>query len=1069
MGCNASVTNDTIEQITDEQIQQIKNETISPVSYQIFLNNFYFVSRYDKFYTDLPLEKQLQVLENVGPLSKDECKLVVQQFCKNADSEEYLVPALLQISRKMVCKTKVEGHDEEVYIPVGLDQNLWKNIMNKKYETKFGKFKMDVSSVDWANSEVTQSRDIFLGDLQNQVPQVQHTKDLSTLISNNPIDNLWKKEIDPEDISPDINRNAKKPFSWEPNIHEASYKGKKSSVEYDLALMPQMLNLPDYKDNTPVHYAAMGNQKGMLIYLRDVGADFKLPNSDGFLPIHLISKKSVVTAMNDLGVNINERNKDGESLLDIKTRLFDKTMIKTMLGLGVNILEPNPEGAFWIQTALHKEYYGSQMNEEKFINFVRKQLISNKQAIYNYDPVYTEIIQRKDKTHVEEDLKDLNESVLRQDVNRIRVLLAIGTKPDVKLDTGETNLYICAKKGLSDSAKILSENYADPNVTNSRHENTFWAAAINEHFDTALVLRDHGANMNMLDSNNETLMHNVYRRKIMKIFDFTLEAGASPNVKNGKCQTVTFIAFLNRDDEIAEKLQDQYGGNINAQDHHQYSLVHHAFEQGDLQRIEYLSNRHIDMDLKTNKGHSVLMMAFYTEINFNTWQFLLDKGANINTTDFQKSSLLHHLFFMKNAREDAFRFFIDHKIDYNIENNYGQFPISVAIEMCHDKMGFELLNLGCKILDQKSEHEPICEALKRGSQEWFEALVDHGADGMNEKIGVISRYINSGFFIYKVFKKIPRMNIFLEAPLQMAIYKKYNNCANDLWNMAKGDDVKVKLANNKDCYGRMVLSAAIIMKNEPFVNLLLDKKYDILSPDNDGRTPFIHSCMVDVLPWMCKLFELIPMKNANHVDNTKNAALTYAANNNRRDFCDHLFCCDIEINGFNADTNGIINHYRDLMRRYNKAKDSARKNKDDAGSALSEVESDMRECQSRKRQLESEIDSINSKIDSYNRDPQNSSYSATSLKMDIASCERSIRKYNEMIARVQRDLNHANEIYEYYSDKYSEICNATRRDILNNIGHLESLGCRDRKIGQREFYIDWAKIGALALGILLLI
>lgn len=107
--------------------------------------------------------------------------------------------------------------------------------------------------------------------------------------------------------------------------------------------------------------------------------------------------------------------------------------------------------------------------------------------------------------------------------------------------------------------------------------------------------------------------------------------------------------------------------------------------------------------------------------------------------------------------------------------------------------------------------------------------------------------------------------------------------------------------------------------------------------------------------------------------------------------------------------------------------------------------------------------SINSKVDSYNRDSQYSGYNTSSFKMVFLSCEHSIKKYNKMIERVQRDLNHANAIYKYYSDKYNAICNATRRDILNNISHFESLGSGDKNIDQREFYIDWTNISALAL------
>lgn len=238
----------------------------------------------------------------------------------------------------MLCKTNDQGND--TYIPVGLDQKLFTSIFQKKFETKFGKYKVKNTFVDWTNSNLIQDREIFLHEKQSEIKPIEHTKELSLLIQNNPIDNLWKKNItSPE--NPPITKSVSKPFFWDMNIHNASLKGKKSSIEYNLSLIPQLLNLPDSKDNTPVHYAAIGNQKNILMYFHEIGADFTMVNSDGFLPIHLISNKTVITAMKDLGFDINERNANGESLLDIKTRLFDKSMIKAMLGLGVDILEPN--------------------------------------------------------------------------------------------------------------------------------------------------------------------------------------------------------------------------------------------------------------------------------------------------------------------------------------------------------------------------------------------------------------------------------------------------------------------------------------------------------------------------------------------------------------------------------------------------------------------------------------------------------------------------------------------------------------------------------------------------------
>lgn len=285
-----------------------------------------------------------------------------------------------------------------------------------------------------------------------------------------------------------------------------------------------------------------------------------------------------------------------------------------------------------------------------------------------------------------------------------------------------------------------------------------------------------------------------------------------------------------KDDAIAEAIQDRYNGDINSFDKNHYSLVHIAFFQNDFERIDYLSKRRNYMDLKDKSGHSVLMISFLSRVDLQVLNFLIKCGSNISTTDNNNNTILHHLLFQKNPHKDVFKFVIEKRINYNIENNERQFPISIAIENSHDKFGFYLLNMNCKIHDQKSIHEPIVEALKRNGSKWFEELDNHGADAMNEKVGAISRYINSTFFNYNIFKKIKRMNIFLEAPLQMAIYKRLQNFAFDIWNIAVEQNETYKIAAKADYQGRILLSAAITVENKDFVDILLSNNYECEKP-----------------------------------------------------------------------------------------------------------------------------------------------------------------------------------------------------------------------------------------------
>lgn len=475
------------------------------------------------------------------------------------------------------------------------------------------------------------------------------------------------------------------------------------------------------------------------------------------------------------------------------------------------------------------------------------------------------------------------------------------------------------------------------------------------------------------------------------------------------------------------------------------------------------------MDLKDKNGHSILMIAFLQRANFKTLRFLLKCGSNINTTDNDNNTMLHHLLFTKNPGEDVFKFLINKGIDYNIENKDGQFPISIAIEKSHDKLGFELLNMNCKILDPKSIHEPIVEALKRNSSKWFNELINHGADAMNEKVGVISRFINSDFYNYNVFKKIKRMNILVEAPLQMALYKKYKKCANDIWNFAVENRLTYRVAEVSDCYGRVLLSAAIITENKELVEILLRGNYECEKRDKNKRTPFIYACIADNIEWMKKISGKISLDNANIIDSNGCSALTYAAQNKRKDFCDYLFINDIDVNDPKADTNGIIDHYRKLLDRYQSIKERAEKNYKDAAAAIKIAQQDVDSIADKERYLRDARWQIERDKEETDREYRNMElpsdfvpYTGWSYQ-DIRGYKESMNRIKEeeddlnkferqlrtFARKAQEDLRNAQYVENYYMRKYEEICNKSREQILKGMDYIENLAKRDQEIGVR--------------------
>ena len=246
--------------------------------------------------------------------------------------------------------------------------------MQKKFKTSYGHFNMKKQMIDWSSSNVKKERDIFINEKQNQISKIKHTKDLYLLIQSNPIENLWKIN--------DLNLNFKpnkaltpKPSNWERNVHQASFHGNKCSLEYSLFLIPEIFNLPDDNNENLVHHAVSGNQNNILIYLHEIGADFNLINKNGYKPIHLVKQKTLIYTMNDLGIDVNEKAENGETLLEICTKKFNLEMIKVLLELGADIFEPNEKGTFWIQAVLHEKHL-----EKDFVKLVHKIISKNNTA-----------------------------------------------------------------------------------------------------------------------------------------------------------------------------------------------------------------------------------------------------------------------------------------------------------------------------------------------------------------------------------------------------------------------------------------------------------------------------------------------------------------------------------------------------------------------------------------------------------------------------------------------------------------------------------------------------------------
>lgn len=617
-------------------------------------------------------------------------------------------------------------------------------------------------------------------------------------------------------------------------------------------------------------------------------------------------------------------------------------------------------------------------------------------------------------------------------MNQILTHLGIGARPDTKSDSGTTNLMMASERGDVELVQILANNFCDPNQTNKNGENSFWIAAWNHHYDIATILKNtYYANPDILSNSGQTIMHIAYSQNIKELFYFLLDTGASPNVPNSGHESVQYIAYLKRDDQIAELIQDKYNGDINSKGKEGNTLGHLCIIQHDNPRLGYILGRGLNIEVKNDLGYSLFMFAIVSVDDLDLCQKLLDKGANINTQDVKGETPFYYACKDEKFCRKEFDFLLNNNCDFNIQDNARDFPISQLINKDQKEEVLILLNKKANIIDQDSPTEPICVAIMNHSQYWLDTLIEHGANAKNRKYAVIENYINRDFFNFETLKKMRPLNSAIGSPIQAAIKRNLIDVAHFLWDDASEQD-KVAISHSRDGEQRIPLSTSINANDQYLVEKLIRNGYDLTTPDNLKRTLYMYACISNNQNWMYNIEQLIRLNELNAIDSQGNSALTFVANNGQQQIADHLFIKGVSVTGINRDGRGIIKRYVWLIDQYNDILRRAEENKNKARRLVSIANDHLDKCKRR-------IDELDRSIrDTKSRQDQEAQAGRNPRQYDgqLRSMQDEINRERGRFDHLQRMKGMADEHYRQFSHNYSEINSASRETILYHLDHL---------------------------------